>query len=163
MFSVVLVLLSLVPFILFGGLLDIYLVQWYVRIGDSGELLTGIPSWIFNSLAGNRGLPIEIMLSFWGLTAIGFVLNATSVAPRETFRMRFLYIFVVVWVLALSFGLGILLSCSLPFDLMLARVDQGDTYFDLIVRAILVVELIILIAAPFLILFLRRKNNGVTS
>ena len=63
--SVVLILVSFVFFFLIGALLDILLTHFYANIKNEKAVLPPISQWVFESMAGHRFLPQEIMACIW--------------------------------------------------------------------------------------------------
>ena len=59
--SVVLVLVSFIPFFFIGSLLDILLTHFYANIENGKAVLPPISQWVYESMAGHRFLPQEIM------------------------------------------------------------------------------------------------------
>jgi hypothetical protein len=157
--SVLLVLLSLIPLLLCGWLLDISLIQWSTRVGESLPTLSTFSGWVHSWIAGYRGLPQEIMLCIWVLMVLSLVINALFAVDHAVFRARFMYSFVFVWLLAVSLALAILSACASPFDLLLARIEDGRTLSIQVVRTLLVAELALLIVIPVGILLFRRAKG----
>ena len=156
--SFLLILVSLILLILCGGILDTLMVYLSVGFEEEKVALPVLSQWLANWLAGHRGLAIEIMMCFWIFMIIGFVFSAVTARDHTAFRIRFLYLFVLAWILALSVAFVILLGCVLPFDLMLARINGGDAPFYW-VRIFLGLELAFLIIAPSAIYFIKKKNS----
>jgi len=157
--SILLLLISLVPLLLCGWLLDISLIQWSTRVEEQEMALPILSRWVHTWFAGDRGLPQEIMLCLWMLMLLGFVASAMFANDQPTFRMRFMYSFAFVWILAISLVLAVLVACAAPFDLLLARLDDGQTPSIPLFRTILVAELILLVVVPVGIIFFKRRKR----
>ena len=156
---VLLVLLSLIPLLLCGWLLDILLIQWSTRVGESQATLSTFSGWVHSWIAGFRGLPQEVMLCIWVLMVLSLVINALFAVDQGVFRARFMYSFVFVWLIAVSLVLAILSACVSSFDLLLARIEDGRALSIQVVRTLLVAELALLIVLPVGVLLFRRAKG----
>jgi len=158
--SVVLCLVSLIPLFFIGSLLDILLTRFYAHVENGKAVLPIISQWVYESMAGHRFLPQEIMACFWTLMVILFILNAFFAIDPQQFRIRFIYSFLFIWVLAITTATLIVFSCVAPFDLLLARLEE-DFLLDSIIRAILVFELMLIVLIPVgLVIWRKVYRNG---
>jgi hypothetical protein len=156
--SVVLILVSFIPFFFIGSLLDILLTHFYANIENAKEVLPGISQWVYESMAGHRFLPQEIMVCFWMLMVIFFILNAFFSTDQQQFRIRFIYSFLFNWVLAITTATLIVFACVAPFDLLLSRLEE-DGLFDRIIHVILLLGLMLIILIPVVLLILRKVSR----
>jgi len=156
--SVVLILVSFIPFFFIGSLLDILLTHFYANIENGKAVLPTISLWVYESMAGHRFLPQEIMTCFWVLLLILFTFNAFFARDQQQFRIRFIYSFLFTWVLAITTATLIAFGCVAPFDLLLARLEE-DSLFDRIIHVILLLELMLIILIPVGLLILRRVSR----
>jgi hypothetical protein len=156
--SVVLILVSFIPFFFIGSLLDILLTHFYANIENAKEVLPGISQWVYESMAGHRFLPQEIMVCFWMLMVIFFILNAFFSTDQQQFRIRFIYSFLFTWVLAITTATLIVFACVAPFDLLLSRLEE-DGLFDRIIHVILLLGLMLIILIPVVLLILRKVSR----
>jgi hypothetical protein len=145
--SVVLILVSFIPLFFMGSLLDILLTHFYAHVENGRVALTPISQWVYESMAGHRFLPQEIMACFCLLMVIIFILNAFFAKDQQQFRIRFIYSFLFTWILAITTATLIAFACLAPFDLLLARLEE-DGPFDRIIHVILVFELILIVLIP---------------
>jgi hypothetical protein len=156
--SVVLILVSFIPLFFMGSLLDILLTQFYAHVENGKVVLTPISQWVYESMAGYRFLPQEIMACFCLLMVILFILNAFFAKDQQQFRMRFIYSFLLTWILAVTTATLIVFACVAPFDLLLARLEE-DSLFDRIIYVILVFELILIVLIPVGLVIWRKVSN----
>jgi hypothetical protein len=154
--SVVLVLFSFIPLFFMGSVLDFLLTHFYSHIETGKTVLPPISQWINNSIAGHRFLPQEIMICFWALMVILFILNAFFAIDQQQFRMRFVYSFLFIWVLAVTTATLMVFACVAPFDLLLARLEE-DRLFDRIIHIILLLELILIVLVPVGLVIMRKS------
>lgn len=154
--SVVLVLASFIPLFFMGSLLDILLTHFYARIEGGKTVLPPISQWINESMAGHRFLPQEIMICFWALLVILFILNAFFAVDQHRFRIRFIYSFVLTWILAITTATLIVFGCVAPFDLLLARLEE-DSLFNSIIHIILLLELMLIVLIPVGLVIIRKS------
>lgn len=154
----VLVLVSFIPLFFMGSLLDILLTQFYARIENGKVVLPPISQWINESMAGHRFLPQEIMICFWALMVILFILNAFFAIDQQHFRIRFIYSFLLIWILAITSATFVVFSCVAPFDLLLARLEK-DSLFDGIIHTILLLELMLILLIPVGLLIFRKVTR----
>jgi hypothetical protein len=155
---VVLILVSFIPLFFMGSLLDILLTQFYAHVENGKVVLTPISQWVYESMAGYRFLPQEIMTCFCLLMVILFILNAFFAKDQQQFRMRFIYSFLLTWILAVTTATLIVFACVAPFDLLLARLEE-DSLFDRIIYVILVFELILIVLIPVGLVIWRKVSN----
>ncbi len=156
--SVVLILVSFIPFFFIGSLLDILLTHFYANIENAKEVLPGISQWVYESMAGHRFLPQEIMVCFWMLMVIFFILNAFFSTDQQQFRIRFIYSFLFTWVLAITTATLIVFACVAPFDLLLSRLEE-DGLFDRIIHVILLLGLMLIILIPVGLVIWRKVST----
>lgn len=154
----VLVLVSFIPLFFIGSLLDILLTQFYARIVNGKVVLPSISQWINESMAGHRFLPQEIMICFWGLMVILFILNAFFATDQQHFRIRFIYSFLLTWILAITTATFVVFACVAPFDLLLARLEE-DSLLDGIIHIILLLELMLILLIPVGLLIFRKVSR----
>jgi len=156
--SVLLVMASFIPLFFMGSLLDILLTHFYAHVENGKAGLPTISRWIYDAMAGHRFLSQEIMVCFCVLMVISFILNAFFAKDRQQFRIGFIYWFLFIWVLAISFATLIAFGCIAPFDLLLARLEE-DGLFDGIIHVILVVELMLMLLIPVGIIIWRKVSS----
>ncbi len=154
----VLILVSFIPFFFIGSLLDILLTHFYANIENAKEVLPGISQWVYESMAGHRFLPQEIMVCFWMLMVIFFILNAFFSTDQQQFRIRFIYSFLFTWVLAITTATLIVFACVAPFDLLLSRLEE-DGLFDRIIHVILLLGLMLIILIPVGLVIWRKVST----
>jgi hypothetical protein len=159
--SVILILVSLLPIFFIGAFLDIALTQFYAYVENGKTTLPAISQWVYESIAGYRFLPQEIMVCIWALMVILFILNAFFTKDRQQFRLRFIYSFLLTWILVVTFVSLMIFTCVSPFDLLFSRLEESG-WFHHIIRIILLFELmlVILIPAGFAV-WLRRSAGSV--
>lgn len=145
--SVVLILVSFIPLLFIGSFLDILLTHFYAHIENGKPVLPIISQWVSESMAGHRFLPQEIMACFWILMVIFFILNAFFAKDQQQFRIRFIYSFLLIWILSITITTLIVFACAAPFDLLLARLEE-DFLFDSIIRVLLMFELMLVVLMP---------------
>ena len=156
--SVVLVLISFIPLFFIGSLLDILLTHFYSRFENDQTALPIISKWIHDSIAGYRFLPQELMVCFWILMVFLFIFNALISNDQQPFRIRFIYSYLFTWALALTTALLIAFACTVPFDLLLARVDEPSLFCNLI-HLIMVFELVLIVMIPMGLIFWRKRRR----
>ena len=115
--SVVLILVSFIPFFFTGSLLDILLTHFYANFENGKAVLPPISQWVYGSMAGHRFLSQEILTCFWMLLVILFILNAFFANDQQQFRIRFICSFLFTWVLGITAVTLIVFVCVAPFDL----------------------------------------------
>ena len=142
--SVVLILVSFIPLFFMGSLLDILLTHFYAHVENGKTALPIISQWVYESMAGHRFLPQEIMAGFCLLMVIFFILNAFFAKDQQQFRMRFIYSFLLTWILAVTTATLIVFACVAPFDFLLSRLEE-DGLFDGVIHSILLLELVLII------------------
>jgi len=145
--SVTLILISFIPFFFTGSLLDILLTHFYANIENNNTILSPVFRWVYESMAGHRFLPQEIMVCLWAFMVILFILNAFFATDQQQFRIRFIYSFLFTWVLVITTTTLIVFVCVSPFDLLLARIEEAGM-FDRIISGILVFELMLIVLIP---------------
>lgn len=155
----VLILVSFIPFFFIGSLLDILLTQFYAHVENGKVVLTPISQWVYESMAGHRFLPQEIVVCIWMLMVMLFILNAFFVKDQQKFRMRFIYSFLFIWVLTITIATLIVFACVAPFDLLLARLEE-DGLFYRIIHVILLLELILIILIPVGWVIMRKVSKA---
>ena len=156
--SVVLILVSFIPLFFMGSLLDILLTHFYAHVENGKVALPTISHWVYESMAGHRFLPQEIMACFCLLMVILFILNAFFAKDQQQFRIRFIYSFLFTWILAITSATLIAFGCIAPFDLLLARLEE-DGLFDSIIHVILVFELILILLIPVGLVIWRKVDS----
>ena len=156
--SVVLVLVSFIPLFFMGSLLDILLTQFYAHVENGKVVLTPISQWVYESMAGHRFLPQEIMICFWVLMVILFILNAFFAIDQQQFRIRFIYSFLFTWVLAITTATLIAFGCVAPFDLLLSRLEEDGLFYG-IIHSILLLELMLIILVPVGLVIWRKVSK----
>jgi len=157
--SVVLILVSFIPLLFMGSLLDILLTHFYAHVEEGIVVLPDVSKWVYASMAGHRFLPQEVMVCFWILMVIFFILDAFFAADRTQFRIRFIYSFLFTWVLAITTATLIVFACVAPFDLLLTRLEE-DFLFDSIIRVLLVFELMLVVLTPVGWVIMRKFNKA---
>ena len=158
-FPAFLVLFSLVPFFVIGSILDVLLAHLYGRFGDSATAAIPLISrWTVDAMAGYRFLAQEIMVCLWGVMVLVFLVNILVSGDQAQRNTRFHHTFLFTWVLGLTVASLIALSCILPFDLMLDRIDGGGI-LNRIVRYILILEVVMMVFIP-VGLGIWRKSKG---
>jgi len=155
---VVLILVSFIPLFFMGSLLDILLTQFYAHVENGKGVLTPISQWVYESMAGHRFLPQEIMACFWVLMVILFILNAFFPKDQQQFRIRFIYSFLFTWILAITTSTLIAFGCVAPFDLLLSRLEE-DGLFDGIIHSILLLEVMLIILIPVGLVIWRKVST----
>ena len=83
--SVALILLSLIPILIIGSILDFLLTHLYAHVENGKTVLPIISQWIYDSIAGHRFLIQEIMASFWTLMVLCFMINAFIATDQQVF------------------------------------------------------------------------------
>jgi len=154
--SVILVLVSVIPIFFMGSLLDILLTHFYAHVESGKAGLPTISQWVYESMAGRRFLPQEIMACIWILMLILFILNSFFAKDQQQFRMRFIYSFLLAWILAMTAATLIVFACVAPFDLLLARLEE-DSLFDGIIHIILLLELMLIVLIPVGLVIMRKS------
>lgn len=149
---------SFIPFFFIGSLLDILLTHFYANVENGKSVLPPISEWVYDSMAGHRFLPQEIMTCFWILLVILFVLNACFAGNRQQFRIRFVYSFIFTWMLAITAAALIGFACVSPFDLLLDRLEENGL-FQSIIHAILMFELMLFILLPVGLVIWRKVSR----
>lgn len=158
-FPAFLVLFSLVPFFIIGSILDVLLAHLYGRFGDSATAaIPLISQWTLDATAGYRFLAQEIMVCLWGVMVLFFLVNTLVSGDQAQRNTRFLQSFLFMWVLGLTVASLIALSCILPFDLMLDRLD-GRGISVRMVRYILILEVVMMVFIP-VVPGIWRKSKG---
>ena len=157
--SVVLILISFIPFFFMGSLLDILLTHFYARTQNGKAALPTISLWVYESIAGHRFLPQEIMACFCLLMVILFILNAFFAVDQKHFRIRFIYSFLYIWVLAITTAAFIVFACVAPFDLLLARLEEGSL-LNGIIHIILLLGLILIVIIPVGLGIMRKVSTA---
>jgi hypothetical protein len=156
--SVVLVLISFIPLFFIGALLDILLTHFYSRFENDQTTLPIISKWIHDSIAGYRFLPQELMVCFWILMVLLFIFNALISNDQQQFRIRFIYSYLFTWALALTTALLIAFASTLPFDLLLARVDEPSLFCN-VIHLIMVLELVLIVMISAGLIFWRKRRK----
>lgn len=156
--SAVLILISFISFFFISSLLDILLTYFYAHVENGKTALPTISQWVYESMAGHRFLPQEIMACFWILMVILFILNAFFATDRQQFRIRFIYSFLFTWVLAITTATLIAFGCIAPFDLLLARLEE-DSLLDRIIHVFLLFELMLIILIPVGLVIWRKVSR----
>ena len=156
--SVVLILVSFIPLFFMGSLLDILLTHFYAHVENGKAGLPIISQWVYESMAGHRFLPQEIMACFCLLMVIFFILNAFFAKDQQQFRIRFIYSFLFTWILAITAATLIAFACVAPFDLLLARLEE-DSLLARIIHVILVFELILIVLIPVGLVIWRKVDR----
>ena len=156
--SVVLILVSFIPFFFIGSLLDIQLTHFYANIENGKAILPPISQWVYESMAGHRFLPQEIMTCFWVLMVLFFILITFFSNNQQQFRIRFIYSFLFIWALAITTATLIAFGCVAPFDLLLARLDEYGK-IDRIIHVIMLLELMLIILIPVGLIVLSRVRR----
>lgn len=161
--SAILVMISFIPFFFIGFLLDIILTHFYAWVENEKTVLPTISQWAYESMAGHRFLPNEIMACIWILLVVLFILNAFFAKDQQQFRIRFIYSLLLTWILAITTGTLIVFACVSPFDLLLSRLEE-DSVFGFIIHAILIFELMLVVLIPVAVVIWRRisKTGHVT-
>jgi hypothetical protein len=149
--SVVLVLLSFIPFFFIGSVLDIILIHFYAHVQNGKEALPTISQWIYESMAGHRFLSQEIMACIWILMVILIILNAFFAEDQQQFR--------IAWVLAMATATLVVFACVSPFDLLLSRIEE-NALFDSIIHIIFLSELILIILIPAGLVIMRKVSKA---
>jgi len=158
--SIALILISFFPILFIGSILDILLTHFYAHGENGKRVLPAISQWIHDWIAGHRFLPQEIMLCFWILMVLCFILNAFIAGDQHKFRIRFIYSFLLIWILVIATATFIVLACVAPFDILLARINENGLFGN-IIHIILVFELILIIIMPVgLFIWRRVKISG---
>ncbi|MFH0726258.1 MAG: hypothetical protein V2B19_07930 [Pseudomonadota bacterium] len=150
-----LVLLSFIPLMLMGFILDILLVHFFSMIKGNISGLNTVSLWIYNHLAGYRFLPQELMAGFWFLMIISFIVIFSPPGDPQQLRFRFLYSFLFLWGAAVSVAGGIAFACIKPFDLLLSRVEDA-TWVGNSLPTVLIGELLVILFLP-IVFFLWKK------
>lgn len=159
-FPAFLVLFSLMPFFIIGSILDVLLTHLYGRFGDSATAAVPLISqWTLDAMAGYRFLAQEIMACLWGLMVLFFLINTLVSGDQAQRKIRFLQTFLFMWILGLTVASCIALSCILPFDLMLDRLD-GRGLLGRIVSTILVLEVVMMVFVPVGVGIWRKSRAG---
>ena len=156
--SVVLILVSFLLLFFIGSLLDILLTHFYAHVENGKAVLPIISKWVYESMAGHRFLPQEIMACFWILMVIFFIPNAFFAKDQQQFRIRFIYSFLFTWVLAITTTTLIVFACVAPFDLLLARLEE-DGLFDRIIHVSMVFELMLIVLIPVGLVIMRKVGR----
>jgi len=156
--SVVLILVSFIPLFFMGSLLDILLTHFYAHVENGKTALPIISQWVYESMAGHRFLPQEIMAGFCLLMVIFFILNAFFAKDQQQFRIRFIYSFLFTWILAITAATLIAFACVAPFDLLLARLEE-DSLLARIIHVILVFELMLIGLIPVGLVIWRKVSR----
>ena len=151
----VLVLVSFIPFFFIGSLLDIILTHYYAHGEGGNAVLPTISQWVYETMAGRRFLPQEIMACIWMFMVILFILNAFLSKDRQQFHMRFIYSFLFAWVLVMTTATFIVFACVSPFDLLFSRIEE-NALFDSIIHNIFLLEMMLVILIPAGLVFMRR-------
>jgi hypothetical protein len=144
---VFLVLLSFIPLMLTGFILDILLVHFFSMVKGNAAGLNVASLWIYNHLAGYRFLPQELMAGFWFLMIISFIIIFSRPGDPQQARFNFLYSFLLIWGTAISIAGCIAFACIKPFDLLLARVE-GMTWVGNSLPTVLIAELMVILFLP---------------
>jgi hypothetical protein len=153
--SFVLLLFSIMPLFILGLLLDLALVQLYVR-GNDIELPV-LSQWVYNAMAGYRSLPLKFMLSFWLLMMLSFILSGLTSTSQEQFRLRFYYSYLMIWLLTATFAGFLFLACLVPFDYLSARLEDG--YIGGFLHIIIALQVILIISGPFIFRALQKRKR----
>jgi hypothetical protein len=153
--SVVLILLSFIPLFFIGSLLDILLTRLYSRVQNEEVALPIISQWVHASIAGYRLLPQEVMACFWLLLVLCFICNILIASDQQQFRIRFIYSFLFIWLLAITTASFFAFACVSPFDLSLARLDEQRAFCNIIHIALLF-ELMLILIIPVGLLIWRK-------
>jgi hypothetical protein len=156
--SVVLILISFISLFFMGSLLDILLTHFYAHVENGKTVLPTISQWVYESMAGHRFLPQEIMACFCLLMVILFILNAFFAKDPQQFRIRFIYSFLFTWVLAITTATLIAFGCIAPFDLLLARLEE-DSLLGRMISVILVFEIILIVLIPVALVIWRKMSK----
>lgn len=156
---VFLVLLSFIPLMLTGFILDILLVHFFSMVKGNAAGLNAASLWIYNNLAGYRFLPQQFMAGFWFLMIIFFILIFSRPGDPQQARFTFIYSFLLIWAMALSVAGSIAFACIKPFDLLLARVED-PTWVGSSLPLVLIGELLTILLLP-IAFFLWKKSSAV--
>jgi glucan phosphoethanolaminetransferase (alkaline phosphatase superfamily) len=155
---VFLVLLSFIPLMLMGFILDILLVHFFSMLNGNIGGLNAVSLWVYNHLAGYRFLSQELMAGFWFLMIISFIVIFSPPGDPLQLRFRFLFSFLFLWGAAISVAGGIAFACIKPFDLLLARVED-TTWVGNSLSTGLAAELAVILFLP-IALFLWKKTRA---
>jgi hypothetical protein len=144
---VFLVLLSFIPLMLTGFILDILLIHFFSMVKGNAAALNTPSLWVYNNLAGYRFLPQELMAGFWFLMIISIILIFSRPGDPQRVRFNFLFSFLLIWGTALSVAGSIAFACIKPFDLLLARVED-PTWVGCLLPSVLIGELLAILLIP---------------
>ena len=156
--SVALVLIFFIPIFFMGSLLDILLTHFYAHVENGKAALPTISQWVYESMAGHRFLPQEIMACFCLLMVILFILNAFFAKDPQQFRIRFVYSFLFIWILVITTATLIAFGCITPFDLLLARLEE-DSLLGRMISVILVFEVMLIVLIPVALVIWRKVSK----
>ncbi len=156
---IVLVLLSFIPLMVIGYILDVVLIHFFSQAQGNTAGFNSASLWVYNNLAGYRFLPQEIMTGFWLFMVLFFILNFFRSSDSQQFRIRFLLSFLFIWGSALTAAGCIVFACIQPFDLLLARLEDIPP-FGKAIQNVLIAELLMIPLLPAAF-FLFRKIRPV--
>jgi hypothetical protein len=162
MAPIFLVLLSFIPLMLIGFLLDILLVHFFSMLKGNISGLNAVSLWIYNHLAGFRFLSQELMAGFWFLMIIAFIVIFSPPGDPQQLRFRFLYSFLFLWGTAVSVAGGIAFACIKPFDLLSARVED-PTWVGNSLPTVLIAELLIILFLPIAFFIWKKTRAAKTA
>ena len=157
-----LLLLTLLPCLLMGSLLEFALVQLFAHA--EGLALPWFTGPFFDNLAGYRGIPLEIMLGCWLGLVIWTLLLARKGLPSQQFRVSFLLGLSVSGILISSIFMCILYACLLPFDYLLVRIEDPPRSHMLLNVVVLLEAVAAVVILTWVILTERgrRHRSGET-
>ncbi|MFA6560657.1 MAG: hypothetical protein WCV00_01955 [Verrucomicrobiia bacterium] len=156
--SILLVLISWIALFCIGGILEITLKRWSSVLRDvlEGRPAPALTQWVFDHLYGYSGVIIGIANCYWLVLVLALLLSALFSETQEKFRLRFLYAFVLVWMLTVVSVLVVLLALSLPFVTTLSKMPPESFYIVDLVRIIFYLLLIVITAIAIGVPIARR-------
>lgn len=156
-----LVLLSFVPLMLIGFVLDILLIHFFSMVKGNTVGLNAASLWIYDHLAGYRFLPQELMAGFWFLMVISLIIIFSKPGDSQQLRFKFLYSFLFIWGTAVSVAGGIAFACVKPYDLLLARVEDA-TWVGNGLHTLLIAEWGVILLLPIALFFWKKASAAKT-
>ena len=153
----ILVLGSAAPALFLGYILDVALVHLYAH--HQGVALPRITVPVYQALAGHRGLAQEMMTACWLGMVVWYVKHALQYTSSETFRIRFLVGFALMWLVMLTIFLGILSACLAPLDLLLARITDDGYVGYAVLHAVIGLELLAMLVLVVKAILVRKREK----
>lgn len=154
---VLLTLLTIVPAFMAGVVTDISSIHLFALSEDS---LPRLSLEVAQVVGGFHGFPQALSLGCWLLTIIFFQLLAFNSRTSLEFRVRFLSVYVLTWILFAGFVLTVWAAALLPHGILLSRMDSWlPGAANLMVLAALIVALTLPIGMAVLGSSRRNQNH----